>query len=131
MDNILASFPYQSDTKGQLFPVISLRFHFGEKFVDTAALVDSGATISIFRADVVQDSDLVIENGKEIYLGGIAERVKGYLHNIQVEISEKQFLLPVVFSYEYRVSFNLLGRKGFFEKFDVLFEERKGRVQLV
>lgn len=131
MDKVLTVFPYQSDTKGQLFPVIPLRFHFGEKIVDSAALVDSGATVSIFKADVVQDLGLEIERGKEIYLGGVAGRIKGYLHNVQMEISGKQFSLPVVFSYEYRVSFNLLGRQGFFEKFDVVFEERKGRVRLI
>lgn len=94
-------------------------------------MVDSGATVSIFKQEVAESLGIEIESGEEIYLGGVGGHIKGYLHKIKVEIAGKNFTCPIVFSREYSVSFSLLGRQGFFEEFDVLFEERKRRVQLL
>ena len=95
----LTSFPYQQDAKKQFFPVIPLRFHLKTKTIDSTALIDSGATISVFRAEVASSLDLSIENGKEIYLGGVGGHIKGYIHELRVEIADKFFLCPIVFSH--------------------------------
>jgi hypothetical protein len=121
----LTTFYYQQNPEGHFFPVIPLRFHLKNKIIDSSALVDSGATVSIFRAEVAEDLDIKIEDGKEIYLGGVGGRIKGYMHQLQIEAGNKQFVCPIVFSYEYLVSFNLLGREVFFNKFRIIFEERK------
>lgn len=131
MDKItLTTFPYQSDAKNQFFPIMPLRFHLGKKTIDSTALIDSGATISVFRADVALNLGLVIEEGKEIYLGGVGGHIKGYLHKIKVEIAGKRFVCPIVFSHEYLVSFNLLGRDEFFKQFKIIFEENKNLLAL-
>lgn len=122
---ILTSFPYHQDAKKHFFPVIPIRFHFDTKTIDSTALIDSGATISVFRADVALNLGLVLENGEEIYLGGVGGHIKGYIHKIKIEVSGKTFLCPIVFSREYLVSFNLLGREAFFEHFKIIFDEKK------
>ena len=48
---VLAVFPYEADAKGNVFPVIPLTLEFGKK-KDFSALVDSGATVSVFKEDV-------------------------------------------------------------------------------
>lgn len=126
----LAIFPYSVDAKGNSFPIIPLTIEYGQK-KDFSALVDSGATVSVFKEDVAVSLGIDIERGDEIYLGGVGGHIRGYLHEVKVEIAGRTFVCPIVFSREYAVSFNLLGRQGFFEKFDVLFEERKGRLQLL
>lgn len=126
----LRIFPYRQNPEGQLFPVIPLRLQFKTKILDSSALIDSGATISIFRADVAQNLGLKIENGKEIYLGGVGGRIKGYLHKLPIEVAGKKFLCPLVFSYEYLVSLNLLGREEFFKRFRIIFEEKKSLLKL-
>ena len=97
---------------------------------DFWALIDSGATVSIFKAEVAETLGISIENGKEIWLGGVGGHIKGYLHQVKIEAAGEKFVCPVVFSREYFVSFNLLGRQEFFKKFKIVFEEKKNRLRL-
>lgn len=127
---VLTSFPYQEDANNNFFPVIPIRFHFGMTTVDSTALIDSGATVSVFRADVALNLGLVLENGKEIYLGGVGGHIRGYIHKIKIEVAGKIFVCPIVLSREYLVSFNLLGRDTFFKQFRIVFDEKKKLVNL-
>lgn len=113
-----------------LYPVISTNLFSGKKKIKIDALIDSGATISVFKDEVAEQLAIVIENGQEIYLGGVGGRIKGYIHKLEIEIAGKKFLCPVVFSHEYLVSFNLLGREAFFKQFKVIFEEKQNLLKL-
>ena len=124
------SFPYYQDFSGKNFPVLPLRLNYKEKITDTFALIDSGATISIFKADIAKKLEVDIETGKEIILGGVGGRIKGYVHKVKMEVAEKILIIPVVFSHEYLVSFNLLGREIFFENFQITFDERNLKLKL-
>lgn len=126
----LINFPYNSDIKGDLFPIIPVSLQFKDKRKDYFALIDSGATVSIFKLDVAERLEIEIEKGEEIVLGGVGGRIKGYMHNLKVEVAGKKFDCPVVFSREYFVSFNLLGRASFFENFKITFDESQKRVIL-
>jgi len=131
MDKIaLKVFPYRQDAKKHFFPIIPLRVHHSNITIDSAALVDSGATVSVFKKEVAQQLGVKIEKGIEIYLGGVGGHIKGYIHRLRMQIAGKEFLCPIVFSHEYFVSFNLLGREGFFNKFRIIFEEKKNHLKL-
>lgn len=131
MDNsALTSFPYQQDANKHFFPIIPIRFHNGTRTIDSTALIDSGATISVFRDDVALNLGLVLENGKEIYLGGVGGHIRGYIHKMKIEVGSKKFVCPIVFSREYLVSFNLLGRDAFFDRFKIIFDEKEKLVNL-
>ena len=121
---LLLNFPYKTDAQGNTFPVIPLSLKFGNKKKEFFALVDSGATISIVRAEIADSLGIEVNSGKEIYLGGVGGRIKGYVHKLETEIAGKTFVCPIVFSYEYLVSFNLLGRAEFFKRFRITFEEK-------
>lgn len=123
-------FSYQQNNSGQFFPVIPLKIFRGKKFLPTIALVDSGATISIFRPDIAKYLGIEIETGKEIFLGGVGGRIKGYVHNLETIVGNKKLLLPMVFSSEYHVSFNLLGRNTFFNNFRIIFDEKNKKIKL-
>ena len=126
----MKTFPYQKNSDGDFFPVIDFFVSKNDRTARIFALVDSGATVSIFREDVAEQLGVTIENGKETYLGGVGGRIKGYIHTLDVEIAGKRFLCPVVFSREYLVSFNLLGREAFFRQFKIVFEEKKNLLSL-
>lgn len=130
MGKVLTAFPYRADARGLLFPIVPLRFHIGKTTIDTSALVDSGATVSIFKADVALSLGLDIEKGTEMYLGGVGGHIKGYQHEVHIEVAGKKFVCPIVFSHEYLVSFNLLGRQKFFKKFKIVFEEKRNLLKL-
>ena len=112
------------------FPVIPLVFLIGGKRFRSQALIDSGATISIFGEETADTLGIEIEKGEKIMLGGVGGRIVGYVHPLRVRIAKKEFGCPFVFSREYLVSFNLLGREGFFEQFQITFDERRHTVQL-
>ena len=125
-----STFPYKTDARGNAFPVIPLTLQFRDKKKDFFALIDSGATVSIFRAEVADVLGIEIEKGKQLYLGGVGGHIKGYLHRLKIEAAGKKFNCPVVFSREYLVSFNLLGRQEFFKRFKIIFEEKRNRLKL-
>ena len=126
----LAIFKYYYNGEGY-FPVIPLYISVaGDKKLKLHALIDSGATISVFKDEVADQLGVEIEKGREIYLGGVGGRIKGYIHTLEVEIAGKIFPCPVVFSHEYTVSFNLLGRDAVFKQFRIIFEEKKNLLKL-
>ena len=112
------------------FPAIPLYISTGDKQLKLRALIDSGATISILRHEVAEELGIIIEQGEEIYLGGVGGRIKGFIHEVNLDVVGKLFRCPVVFSREYLVSFNLLGRQGFFERFMITFDEKHKRLLL-
>lgn len=125
----LVVFPYYF-SGSDYFPVIPLVFLSSQKRVRSQALVDSGATISIFGEEVAEALGIEIEKGEKTILSGIGGRIIGYVHRVRIRVAGKEFLCPIVFSREYLVSFNLLGREEFFKRFRIIFEEQKNSLRL-
>ncbi len=115
----------------QWFPIIDIIIYGPKKIEAFKALVDSGASFSIFRAEVADRLGVKIEKGKPIYLTGIAGRILGYLHKMPVEVGNKKFSCKVIFSKEYTISLNLLGRDNFFLPFLITFNERFRKLRIV
>lgn len=126
----MLSFPYQLDATGDLFPVIPISVTSGNQRQEIFALIDSGAAISVFQSEIADVLGIDILKGKQVFLGGITGRIRGYIHNLEIEVGKIKLFCPVVFSKEYVASFNLLGREKFFEKFRITFAEKKKRVEL-
>ncbi len=113
----------------QFFPVIDLTIQGPQRTRTFKALVDSGASFSVFRAEVARFLGIKVEQGKEIYLEGIGGRILGYLHKLRVSVDGKNFFqCKIVFSPELNVSFNLLGRDNFFLPFIISFLERNRKI---
>ena len=126
----MINFPYQKSALGEFFPIIEFNITHKRETVKINTLVDSGASISVFKPQVAQFLNIPIERGKEIFLGGVGGRIRGYIHNLELEIAGKKVVAPVVFSYEYTVSLNLLGRAGVFQHFKIIFDEKDLKVIL-
>lgn len=112
----------------QSFPVIDVELKGKNKTLIVKALVDSGATFSIFRPEIANYLEVEIEKGKSIYLEGIGGRILGYMHTLPLRIGEKSFTCKIVFSHEFTVSFNILGRNNFFLPFIISFAEKAQKV---
>ncbi len=123
------TFPYVR--KGdQHFPVVDVTLATSNQSLTIKALVDSGASFSVFRAEVLDYLGLPLERGARVYLEGIGGRILGYRHRVAARLGEVRFPLTVIFSQELAVSFNLLGRDNFFRQFLVTFDERQHTVRL-
>jgi len=113
-------FPY-FEKDGQWFPIIEVRLRYRSRALGVKALVDSGASLSLFHPEVAEYLRIPLEKGKKIFLTGVGGRVLGYLHTVQLIVGEKTFTSKIVFSPEFTVSFNLLGRNNFFLPFASLY----------
>jgi hypothetical protein len=123
------TFPYLRKGR-QFFPVVDVTLSIPKRPLTIKALVDSGATFSVFRAEVLEYLGIPLTQGKPIYLEGIGGRILGYRHRVPARVGHKMFLLTVIFSQELVVSFNLLGRDNFFREFLVTFDEKNRMVRL-
>ena len=97
----------------------------GDKSTTVAALVDSGADISLFNVEVAEYIGLDVEKGRIVYVGGVGEgRLKAYLHKVklQVEGIEKAVEVPIAFTENLGVS-GILGQEGFFDTHRIKFEK--------
>lgn len=122
-------FPYQK-SGDNYYPVVKLAIIFGSEKAILEALIDSGANISIFGEEVAQLLGIEIEKGQKTYLSGVGGRIMGYIHKLRAETAGKSFSCKIVFSREYKVSFNLIGREDFFKKFVITFDEKNKKVIL-
>lgn len=120
------NFPYVN-YKGNLAPIIPVGLKVEKKAIITLAYVDSGATYSIFNGSEAERLELDYKKGREILItvgdGGL---IPIYLWQLKAKIEEIEFPAIVGFSSKLGVGFNLLGRKSFFEQFDVCFSDREG-----
>ena len=119
-----------SKENNQWFPTLNIVIRGPKRTRLFKALVDSGASFSVFRSEVADYLGIPLEKGKPVYLTGIGGRILGYLHKIPVKIGNKKFICKIVFSKEYMVSLNILGRDNFFQPFLISFWERAKKVIL-
>lgn len=115
---------------GQYFPVIQVTLRGKSKEITVNALIDSGASFSVFRPEIAEYLGIKIEAGKQVHLTGIGGRILGYLHRVSLSVGSTSFRCKIIFSREFTVSFNLLGRDNFFSPFLVSFSEKQKKVVL-
>lgn len=113
---------------GQFFPVIEIELKNHSQSLKVKALIDSGASFSVFRPEIAEALGIKIDKGKAVYLSGIGGRILGYLHIVEVTLGKEVFPCKIVFSPEFTVSFNLLGRNNFFVPFQISFLEKKKKI---
>ena len=63
----LTVFPYYKNSQGDYYPIVPLVLWHGLQKLNTDALIDSGATISIFQPAIAEFLGIKIESGKEIF----------------------------------------------------------------
>ncbi|MEW5691908.1 MAG: aspartyl protease family protein [Candidatus Hydrogenedentota bacterium] len=114
----------------QYFPLIDVKIKANRNEITVKALVDSGATFSIFRAEISDYLGINIEKGTPIYLEGIGGRILGYLRYVTCYIGAKSYKLKIIFSRELAVSFNILGRDNFFVPHIITFYEKNKKIIL-
>ena len=112
----------------QYFPIIEVKLKNHKNELNVKALVDSGASFSVFHPEIARELGIDLEKGKKIYLTGIGGRILGYIHKVSVSIGNKDFICKIIFSPEFNVSFNLLGRDNFFIPFIISFLEKNKKV---
>lgn len=120
----LVEFPYIRH-KSYLMPIIPITILDHRIWV----FVDSGATFSILSSDEARRIGIDWQKGKlQMIVVGDGSFIPVYFHDLPIQISEWQITASVGFSERLGVGFNLLGRSGIFDKFQICFNDSTCKV---
>jgi hypothetical protein len=116
-----------------LRPVIPIKIKHENCSVVYEVLVDSGADLCIFDAEIGEILGLIITKGKKDIVGGIAGQTASYyIHPVSIEVGGYSYRTEVGFLPSVAGGFNygVVGQKGFFDIFVVKFDLLKEQIVL-
>ncbi len=108
---------------GKHYPLIPVTLRNGKYRVKTFALIDSGASISVFRPEISKALHLPTKTKANVHLGTANGGVDIVVSKVEIQVERTRFKTKIGFSTNFATSFNILGREGFFHKFSVCFNE--------
>ena len=123
-------FPYLR-FHGRYYPLIPITLRRGPHSINTLALLDSGASISVFRPEISRALRLPLKPARSAHLGTPTGGVQIGLSDVEISVRGSRVRTRVGFSQKHAAAFNILGREGFFNRFSVCFNEIARTVVLV
>ena len=102
------------------------------KHVEIRSLIDSGAASIIVSGQFAEPLGIKIVAGRAVKFQGIAyDPVIAYEHQLSMRLKHDthEYLVPCFLMSGLRTS-ALLGQRGFFENYKVVFEQYKKRIEL-
>lgn len=113
-------------------PVIPIQLINGEQRVSYLAIIDSGADLCIFHAEIGEVIGIAVESGKLLQFSGISsQQLTAYFHDIKIGVGGYEFDCCAGFSRDIdNLPYGLLGQTGFFSLFDIHFDYGKQRIEL-
>ena len=103
---LVMDFPYQ--LRGdQRFPIIPLVLVAGERKLRVDALIDSGASLSVFQGSIADYLGLTLTAGERRIFQGVGGRAVGYVHVVRLIVDGYALRCRVAFSNQLAVSINL------------------------
>ena len=67
---------------------------------------------------------------RQMIVVGDGSYIPAFIHDLPVQIGDTQITVPIGFSERLGVGFNLLGRSGVFNRFEVCFNDHTRKVTL-
>ena len=93
------------------------------------AFVDSGATFSLLKVDEAVRIGIDWQSGRrQMIVVGDGSSIPTFIHDLPVQIGGAQITAPIAFSERLGVGFNLLGRMGVFNQFEICFYDQVRKV---
>ena len=115
-------------------PIVSVTFvNLGNnKSINVDCLVDSGADDILLHSEFAKILELDVENGEErLYQGIGGKPIKAFLFRLKMQIKgdSSSYMVRCAFMPDLKRA-GLLGQKGFFDNYKVVFERAKKRLEL-
>jgi hypothetical protein len=127
-------FPYKKYGKGIVRPVIPVTLRYREAKIKYEALVDSGADFCLFHAEIGELLGINIKKGKPHEVFGVGGKaILYYSHKATIEVGGWPFEIEAGFIPEVSgrvMHHGLVGQRGFFEHFVVIFDAQGERLEL-
>jgi len=106
-------------------PKITLPLKTVAGYKDTTFLLDSGAVVSTMPIVAANDTGIDLVKAKRITLQGFSGvPIFAYLDKMTLMIGKKEYEFPVTYT-ESATTTYILGRKGFFDDFSILFDHEQ------
>ncbi|MDO8554526.1 MAG: hypothetical protein Q7S22_06990 [Candidatus Micrarchaeota archaeon] len=112
------------------YPLIPVRIARSETSLEIHTLIDSGAVISIFKSEVADYLGIPIDRGERRTSTGISGPITVYIHNLKLQVFDKEFECKIAFSRQLKSRFNILGRDGFFDRHTITFDEKIKKITI-
>src|SRR3989344_3401981 len=117
-----------------LRPVIPIKLKNGKQEIGYEVLVDSGADLCIFSAEVGEAVGIDIEKGKPREVMGVGGKYSiYYLHPVTIEVGGWPYNIQAGFMPDvagHVMPYGVVGQMGFFENLIVKFDLQKAEVEL-
>ncbi len=127
-------FPYKKYGKETIRPVIPITLVKHGRKIKYEVLVDSGADFCLFHADIGELLGLDVPKGKPKEVFGVGGKASlYYVHKITIEVGGWPYEIEAGFMPDVSgklMSHGLVGQKGFFEYFSVVFNHYKEQIEL-
>lgn len=106
-------------------PRVSLPLKTLNGYTDTVFLLDSGAVVTTMPLQAAHDSGVDLTRAKRITLQGFSGvPAFAYLAEVTVQIAGQDYKIPATFTESNSTTY-ILGRKGFFDDFSILFDHEQ------
>ncbi len=124
-------------------PVIPIEVRYGDRSLRYMALLDSGADVSMFHAELAEPLGIELQSGTEMFFYGVGHgRSSGYLHHVEIGVGGWWVTCQVAFCSDMirkdpsdpdrtqGLLYGILGQEGFFEQFNVKFDRSVKEIEL-
>jgi hypothetical protein len=127
-------FPYTKLPNRIKRPIIRIAVEHKGKEIPYFGLIDSGADMNLFHAEIADLLGLDLKAGEKQFVGGIVdgERREYYVHHVTLKIGGwRHENVRVAFMPSLsKTGHGLLGQYGFFNLYSVKFDLPKGEIEL-
>lgn len=115
-------------------PVIPIKLRSGDKEIGYHVLVDSGADVCLFHAEIGETIGIDITKGAKREVFGVGGKASiYYLHKVVIEVGGWEYEIEAGFLPNVggrMVPYGIVGQTGFFEFFKVIFDKKSDEVEL-
>ena len=125
-------FKYKKYGPHILRPVIPVEIVYKGRSILYEVLVDSGADLCVFDAEIGEVLGIDVVRGERQAIGGVTGTKESFfLHTITLKIGSVSYTARVGFLPNMaRMSYGVLGQQGFFDHFVVAFDFHKKEIKL-
>jgi len=124
-------------------PVIPIQVRYRGRATRYMALLDSGADVSMFHAEMAEVLGIDLKSSTEMVFYGVGHgKSTGYIHEVEINVGGWWVTCSVAFcpgmirqdpldpSRTQGLFYGILGQDGFFEQFNIKFDRSAKQVEL-
>lgn len=112
-------------------PVIPITVGYKNNKIGYEVLIDSGADVNIFDAQIANVLGIVLRSGQKHNVTGINGKPEPYyVHTISISVGGHKHKVKAGFKVLGWMQYGVVGQKGFFDLYKIIFDKQKGSIEL-